>query len=59
MVGVWGASADRVRASFLLFLYTLFGSLFMLLAFLVIIYHVGSTDFEVISLADMSFESQR
>jgi len=59
MVGVWGASADRVRASFLLFLYTLLGSLFMLLAFLVIIYHVGSTDFEVISLADMSFESQR
>jgi NADH-ubiquinone oxidoreductase chain 4 len=59
MVGVWGASADRVRASFLLFLYTLFGSLFMLLAFLVIIYHVGSTDLEVISLADMSFESQR
>lgn len=59
IVGVWGASADRVRASFLLFLYTLFGSLFMLLAFLVIFYHVGSTDFEVLSLADISFESQR
>jgi NADH-ubiquinone oxidoreductase chain 4 len=59
IIGVWGASADRVRASFLLFLYTLFGSLFMLLAFLVIFYHVGSTDFEVISLADISFESQK
>jgi NADH-ubiquinone oxidoreductase chain 4 len=59
IIGVWGASADRVRASFLLFLYTLFGSLFMLLAFLVIFYHVGSTDFEVLSLADISFESQR
>jgi NADH-ubiquinone oxidoreductase chain 4 len=59
IVGVWGASADRIRASFLLFLYTLFGSLFMLLAFLVILYHVGSTDFEVLSLADISFESQR
>jgi NADH-ubiquinone oxidoreductase chain 4 len=59
IVGVWGASADRIRASFLLFLYTLFGSLFMLLAFLVIFYHVGSTDFEVLSLADISFESQR
>jgi NADH-ubiquinone oxidoreductase chain 4 len=59
IIGVWGASADRVRASFLLFLYTLFGSLFMLLAFLVIFYHVGSTDFEVISLADISFENQK
>ena len=59
IVGVWGASADRVRASFLLFLYTLLGSLFMLLAFLVIFYHVGSSDFEVISLADLSFDSQR
>jgi NADH-ubiquinone oxidoreductase chain 4 len=59
IIGVWGASADRIRASFLLFLYTLFGSLFMLLAFLVIFYHVGSTDFEVLSLADISFESQR
>ena len=59
LVGVWGASAERIRASFLLFLYTLFGSLFMLLAFLVIFYHVGSTDFEVLSLADISFEHQR
>lgn len=57
IVGIWGASADRVRASFLLFLYTLFGSLFMLLAFLVIFYHVGSTDFEVLSLANISFSS--
>lgn len=31
----------------------------MLLAFLVIFYHVGSTDLEVLSLADISFESQR
>lgn len=57
IIGIWGASADRVRASFLLFLYTLFGSLFMLLAFLVIFYHVGSTDFEVLSLANISFDT--
>ncbi|SGY28118.1 BQ5605_C082g12986 [Microbotryum silenes-dioicae] len=55
----WVLGVDGVRASFLLFLYTLFGSLFMLLAFLVIFYHVGSTDFEVLSLADISFNHQR
>lgn len=59
LVGIWGASINRVRASFLLFLYTLFGSLFMLLAFLFIYYNVGSTDFEVLSLADISFENQQ
>ena len=59
IVGIWGGSASRVRASFLLFLYTLFGSLFMLLAFLVIYYNVGSTDFQVISLNEISLESQK
>lgn len=43
IVGILGGSATRVRAAFLLFLYTLFFSLFMLLAFLVIYYNVGST----------------
>ena len=49
----------RIRASFLLFLYTLFGSLFMLLSFLVIIYNVGTSDLELISFADISFDSQK
>lgn len=66
VVGIWGAvspgdpeNKTRIRASFLLFLYTLFGSLFMLLAFLVIIYNVGTSDLQMISLADISFESQK
>lgn len=59
IVGIWGASETRIRASFLLFLYTLFGSLFMLLAFLVIIYNVGTSDLLMISLADISFDSQK
>lgn len=59
IVGIWGGSATRVRAAFLLFLYTLFGSLFMLLAFLVIYYNVGSTDFSVVSLSEISLESQK
>jgi len=59
IVGVWGGSPTRVRASFLLFLYTLFGSLFMLLAFLVIYYNVGSTDFQVILINEISLDSQK
>lgn len=59
IVGIWGATETRIRASFLLFLYTLFGSLFMLLAFLVIIYNVGTSDLQMISLADISFDNQK
>lgn len=59
IVGIWGGSPTRVRAAFLLFLYTLFGSLFMLLAFLVIYYNVGSTDFSVISLSEIHPDSQK
>lgn len=59
IVGIWGASANRIRAAFLLFLYTLAGSLFMLLAILVIYGNVGSTDFKLLSLVEISFESQK
>lgn len=48
-----------MRAAYLLFLYTLFGSLFMLLAFLVIYYNVGSTDFNVVSLSEIHPDSQK
>lgn len=55
----WGASQSRIRAAFLLFLYTLFGSLFMLLAIMTILYYLGSTDFQLISLSEISLESQK
>ena len=59
IVGIWGASEARIRAAFLLFLYTLAGSLFMLLAIMVIYQNVGSTDFAVISLSEISLDSQK
>lgn len=58
IVGLWGASAARIRAAFLLFLYTLTGSLFMLLAILWISYNIGSTDFNYLSLFDLSIDAQ-
>jgi len=55
----WGASSSRIRAAFLLFLYTLVGSLFMLLAILTIYHYLGSTDFQLISLTEISLDSQK
>lgn len=57
IVGKFGSS-DRVRASFLLFLYTLTGSLFMLLAFLYRGSIVGSYNFDLIHLADIDVQTQ-
>lgn len=49
IVGVWGSRERRVRASYILFLYTLFGSLFILLGLLVIYFEAGTFDYVVLS----------
>jgi NADH-ubiquinone oxidoreductase chain 4 len=60
IIGIWGSGVARIRASFMLFLYTLFGSLWMLLAIVVIAYNYGSTDLQFIQWsADISLESQK
>lgn len=56
---IYGAGEARIRSALLLFLYTLTGSLFMLLAILQIYSYVGSTDFQIISLSDINLDSQK
>lgn len=45
IVGVYGSRSRRIRASYLLFLYTLFSSVFMFLAILYLWYTFGTTDY--------------
>jgi len=59
VVLVFGHGMDRFRSAFLLFLYTLAGSLPMLLCILTIYSYIGSTDFQLISLFEISLESQK
>jgi NADH-ubiquinone oxidoreductase chain 4 len=59
IIGIWGASEARVRAAYLLFLYTLFGSLFMLLAILQIYSYLGTTDFSLLNVSEISLHSQK
>ena len=56
---VYGSGENRIRSALLFFLYTLAGSLFMLLAILQIYSNVGSTDFELISLSEITLDSQK
>nr|QKQ12917.1 Nad4 [Sparassis crispa] len=59
IIVVYGSGENRIRSGLLFFLYTLAGSLFMLLAILQIYSNVGSTDFQLISLSEISLESQK
>lgn len=48
IVGVWGSRERKILASYYFFLYTLLGSVVMLLSILYIFYQVGTTDYEVL-----------
>ena len=58
IIGVWGG-ARRVYASFKFFLYTLLGSVLMLLAILALYHQFGTTDIPALSNAMMPFGMQK
>ena len=53
IVGVWGTRHRKTRASLLFFIFTLFGSLFMLLSILLVFFETGTTCY--IYLLDYNF----
>ena len=59
VIVIFGHGNDRFRSAFLFFLYTLAGSLPMLLCILLIYSYIGSTDFQLISLYEITLESQK
>jgi NADH-ubiquinone oxidoreductase chain 4 len=59
VIVIFGHGNDRFRSAFLFFLYTLAGSLPMLLCILMIYNYIGSTDFQLISLYSISLDSQK
>lgn len=48
IIGIWGSRERKIRAAYFFFLYTLLGSVLMLLAILYIYCYVGTTDYEVL-----------
>lgn len=48
IIGIWGSRARKIRAGYFFFIYTLVGSVLMLLSILYIHIQVGSTDYEVL-----------
>jgi proton-translocating NADH-quinone oxidoreductase chain M len=58
IIGIWGARERKIHAAFQFFLYTLLGSLFMLLAILIIYFSTGTTDFKILLLTEFSKNRQ-
>lgn len=59
VIGVWGSRQRKVRAAYLFFLYTLLGSLFMLIAVLYIYHSCGTSNYEILSTVHFSEYTQR
>src|ERR1700712_2507280 len=57
LIGLFGSS-NKVRASFYLFLYTLLGSLFLLLSILVLYSIMGTTDFDGLYKINLNYSTQ-
>jgi proton-translocating NADH-quinone oxidoreductase chain M len=48
IIGLWGSRERKIRAAYFFFLYTLSGSILMLLAILYIYFQSGTTDYEIL-----------
>ena len=59
VIVIFGHGTDRFRSAFLFFLYTLAGSLPMLLSILTIYSYIGSTDFQLLSLYEINIDFQK
>ncbi len=57
LIGLFGSS-NKVRASFYIFLYTLWGSLFLLLSILTISSIMGTTDFDALFKVNFNYSTQ-
>lgn len=58
VIGIWGSRERKVRAAYMLFIYTFFGSLLMLIAIIAIYFQAGTTDLQILMTTDFSQERQ-
>jgi NADH-quinone oxidoreductase subunit M len=58
IIGVWGSGTRRIYAAFKFFLFTLLGSVLMLLALLAMYLEAGTTDIPTLMAADFTYEAQ-
>lgn len=55
MIGIWGSRERKIKASYLFFIYTLAGSLFMFIAIIHLFLTVGTTDYQILYYSNFNF----
>ena len=58
IIGIWGSRTRKIKAAFQFFLFTLVGSLFMLLAIFSILFEAGTLDFQILNTISFTIERQ-
>lgn len=58
IIGIWGSRERKIGAAYQFFLYTLIGSLFFLLAILIIYFETGTTDVQILLTTQFPFYHQ-
>ena len=58
LIGIFGGRSRKIHAAYQFFLYTLLGSLFMLLAIAIIVSETGTTDYQLLALTEFSSSRQ-
>lgn len=58
LIGSWGSRERKIKAAFYLFIYTLFGSIFLLFTIIVIYLEIGTTNFLILGFNTITFDKQ-
>jgi len=58
-VGLWGSRERKIPAAYFLFLYTLIGSVLMLIGILYMYYQIGTTDYETLLTASFTLKEEK
>ena len=59
IIGIWGSRERKIKASYLFFMYTLAGSLFMFIAIIHIFLTVGTTDYQLLYYSNFNFSYEK
>jgi len=59
IIGIWGSRERKIRAAYFFFLYTLLGSVLMLIGILYIHYQIGTTDYETLLTVLLTTKEQK
>ena len=59
IIGIWGSRERKIKASYLFFMYTLAGSLFMFIAIIHLFLTIGTTDYQILYYSNFNYTYEK